>query len=103
MKDIPNELKFSSNKNISGYKFKPILVTSENVRKENKSRAVHAAGLSWLWDTGESHFAINHHYVKKFWEDFRLNETTHEIYGRDYKAKYDINIDFTYQDFMKNN
>ena len=46
MKDIPNELKFSSNKNISGYKFKPILVTSENVRKENKSRAVHAAGLS---------------------------------------------------------
>ena len=45
MNDIPNNFKFSSNKNISGKKSKPIPITSENVCKGKKIQEVHSAGL----------------------------------------------------------
>ena len=50
---LMNEKKtFSSNKKIKGNKPKPISITLENVRKGKRSRSVHSAGLSCLWDTG---------------------------------------------------
>ena len=56
--DIPNEFKFSSNRNISEKKSK--------MRKGKKLQEVHAAGLSCLSDTGSSHCVVIQHYVKKF-------------------------------------
>ena len=95
MNDIPNELEFSSNKNISGNKSKRIPVTSEHIHKVKKSLSVPAAGLSWLWDTESSHCVINQHYVKKFQEDFRHYEKIYETAGGNYKTKYYIKINFT--------
>ena len=43
--DIPKELKFVSNSNISRKKYKPIPVTSSDVRKGKKTWAVQDVGL----------------------------------------------------------
>ena len=94
-------MKFSSNKNINVNKFKPIPVTTANVRKENKGWSVHTACLSCFWDTKASHCVINQNYAKNFREDFRHNYITYKTSGGDYKTKYDINIDFTLPEFSE--
>ena len=95
-------MKFSSKKNISRKKSKPIPVTLANVRKVMKIQAFHTEGLSWLWDTVASHCVINQHYVKKFREEFRHNEIIYETGDGDYKTKYDTNIYFTLPKFSGN-
>ena len=99
--DIPNELKFSSNRNISGKKSKPIPVTLADVSRGNNIQAVHAAVLSFLWGTGAYHCMIIQQYVKKFRKDFRHHEITYETASGDYKANYNIKIDFILPEFSE--
>ena len=93
-------MKFSSNRNISGNKFKPFPVISADMRKEKHIQAVYAAGPSCLRDIGESHYVINQHYVKKFRKDFGHNEIIYETDGGNYKISTISRFISQYQNFL---